>query len=85
LQEMFLTGGDPSQIMAEKDLGQLGDVGQLAEVINKIIKNNPDQVNEYRAGKTTLIKYFIGLAMKETKGKADPQKLEEIFKDKLAD
>jgi len=83
LREMFQIGGDPSQIMEEKDLTQVGDAGQLEEIIAKIIKDNPEQVKEYQSGKEPLIKYFIGLAMKETKGKADPQILESLFKVKL--
>ncbi|MBU1131620.1 Asp-tRNA(Asn)/Glu-tRNA(Gln) amidotransferase subunit GatB [Patescibacteria group bacterium] len=83
LKEMFQTGGDPSQIMEEQDLSQVGDEGQLSDIIDKIIKDNPEQVKEYQAGKTPLIKFFIGQAMKETKGKANPQILEKMFRRKL--
>jgi aspartyl-tRNA(Asn)/glutamyl-tRNA(Gln) amidotransferase subunit B len=83
LREMFVTGGDPSQIMEEKDLKQVEDIGELAAIVEKIIKNNPEQVKEYQTGKTPLIKFFIGLAMKETKGKGDPERLNELFIEKL--
>ncbi len=83
LKEMFVTGGDPSQIMEEKDLSQVGDESQLTSVVEQIIKNNPDQVSQYKKGKTPLIKFFIGQAMKKTKGKGDPNILEKLFKEKL--
>jgi len=64
-------------------LGQVDDDGQLMEAVDKIIKANPGQVMEYKNGKTPLLKYFVGLAMKETKGKANPEKLTEIFRKKM--
>jgi len=83
LKEMYETGGDPSQILEEKDLSQVGDTDELSQVVEQIIKNNPGQVREYQAGKEPLIKFFIGLAMRQTKGKADPEMLENLFKKKL--
>ena len=83
LLKMYQTGGDPSQIMEEDDLSQVDNESQLSEVVNKIIKENPQQVLDYKKGKTPLIKYFIGLGMKEMKGKADPEKLGELFTKKL--
>jgi len=83
LKEMYETGGDPSQILEEKDLSQVGDTDELSQVVEQIIKNNPGQVREYQAGKEPLIKFFIGLAMRQTKGKADPEMLENLFKEKL--
>ncbi|MDP2946099.1 MAG: Asp-tRNA(Asn)/Glu-tRNA(Gln) amidotransferase subunit GatB, partial [bacterium] len=83
LQKMFATGGDPSHIMEEEDLSQLNDADELEAAVKKIIKENQDQVIDYRNGKTPLLKFFIGLAMKETKGKADPEKLAELFRQQL--
>jgi len=88
LKEMFETGGDPSQIIEEKDLKQTKDSPQdrenyLKPIIEKIIKQNPELVNEYRNGKTTLLKYFVGLVMKETKSKADPQIAEKMLEVRL--
>jgi len=83
LKEMYKTGGDPSQIIEEKDLKQVEDTGELNSVIDQIIKEHPEEVKQYKNGKLPLMKYFIGLVMKETKGKANPQKAEEILKEKL--
>jgi len=84
LKQMYETGGDPSQIIEEKDLRQVDDSGELSEVIEKIIKEHPEEVRQYQAGKTPLMKYFIGLVMKETKGKANPKKTEELLIQKLS-
>ena len=83
LKEMYASGGDPSHIMEEKDLSQIGDAGALTSVIERIIKDNPEQVRQYLGGKEPLLKFFIGLAMKATKGKGDPEKLSEIIKEKI--
>ena len=83
LKEMFRTGGDPSQIIESKNLKQMSDVGELEEIIDKIIKNNPQPVEDYKKGKETTLQFLIGLAMRESKGKANPTKLGEIIKKKL--
>jgi len=83
LKEMIKTGADPSHVMDEKDLSQMSSEKDLAQIIQKIIKNNPEQTAQYKAGKEVVIKYFVGLVMKETKGKADPQKAEQLLKDHL--
>ncbi|MFA6305027.1 MAG: Asp-tRNA(Asn)/Glu-tRNA(Gln) amidotransferase subunit GatB [Patescibacteria group bacterium] len=85
LRKMFVTGADPSHIIEEEDLGQISDEPALIQAVEKIIAGNLEQVAEYRQGKTPLLKYFIGLSMKEMKGKADPEKLAELFKSKLDD
>jgi aspartyl-tRNA(Asn)/glutamyl-tRNA(Gln) amidotransferase subunit B len=85
LAKMFAGGSSPTAIMEEEDLGQVDDDDLLNNVVTKIIADNPNQTTEYKAGKETLLKFFIGLAMKETKGKADPEKLTEIIKRKLSE
>src|SRR6056297_100915 len=83
LKQMLLTGGDPSHIMDEEDLGQINSEEGLDKVIEQVITENPDQVKEYQAGKEAVLKYFVGMVMKKTKGKADPQKAEEVLKQKI--
>jgi aspartyl-tRNA(Asn)/glutamyl-tRNA(Gln) amidotransferase subunit B len=80
---MIETGGEPEQIIAEGDLNQVSDQDELNKIIEQVIESNPKQVSEYLAGKEPLIKYFVGQAMKLSKGKADPTVVEEILKDKL--
>jgi aspartyl-tRNA(Asn)/glutamyl-tRNA(Gln) amidotransferase subunit B len=83
LQVMIEEGKDPSDIMEEKNLGQLSDEGEMEEIVQKIIDANLPQVEQYKAGKETLLQFFIGQVMKETKGKANPQVVGKILKFKL--
>lgn len=83
LQEMLLTGGDPSQIMEEKKLGQVSDANWLAKAVETVIRLNPEQVTQYQAGKTVLIQFLVGKVMKETQGQADPQAARKALEEKL--
>ncbi|MBT5338534.1 Asp-tRNA(Asn)/Glu-tRNA(Gln) amidotransferase subunit GatB [Candidatus Falkowbacteria bacterium] len=83
LKQMAKTGADPSHVMDDFDLSQISSEKDLASIIQKVIKDNPEQVEQFKAGKETVLKYFVGLVMRETKGKADPKKTEKLLKDKL--
>jgi len=83
LKEMFRTGGDPSQIIENKNLKQVSDAGELEVIIEKVIKNNPQTIKDYKRGKETALQFLIGQAMRESKGKANPTRLGEIIKKKL--
>lgn len=82
LKRMAETGNDPQVILDTEDLGQSGDIN-LAEVINKVMARYPEQVAQYKAGKTPVLKFLLGAAMRETKGKINPQEAEELLKQKL--
>jgi len=83
LAEMLETGKDPSHIMEDRDLGQKSDPGELAPVVERVIIHNPDQVKQYRAGKTQIIKFLVGAVMKATEGRANPQIAEDLLKKHL--
>jgi len=83
LEEMMLTGGDPSQIIETKKLNQISDTAELENVVADIIAKHPKEMEEYKNGKTNLLQFFIGQVMKETQGKANPQIVEKILKEKL--
>jgi len=83
LKEMFRTGGDPSQIVESKNLKQMSDAGELEKIVENVIKNNPQPVEDYKKGKATALQFLIGLAMKESKGKANPNIAREIIINKL--
>ncbi len=87
-KEVFKTlwseGGDPDAIIEEKGLKQISDVGTLEAMIDKIIANNAAQVAEYRSGKEKVFGFFVGLAMKASKGSANPAQMQEILKRKLS-
>jgi len=83
LEEMMMTGGDPSQIMESKNLGQISDTGELEKIIDSLITEHPGEVAGYKQGKIALLQFFIGQVMKKTQGKANPKIAEEIIKKKL--
>lgn len=84
LREMFATGQHPQQIVDEKDLHQVDDTASLEATIDQIIAANPSVVAEFKGGKDTSLQFLIGQAMKATKGKGNPQKLQELFRAKLS-
>jgi len=82
--ELMVDGNkDPIDIVNEKGLKQQSDPKELDKLIDKVIKDNPDKVNEYKSGKDKLFGFFVGQAMKASGGKANPQLLNEILKKKL--
>ncbi len=72
------------EIIAAKGLKQVSDTGALEKIVDEIIATNPAQVAEYRSGKEKVFGFFVGLAMKASKGKANPAQLNEILKKRLA-
>ena len=83
LEKMFTDGGDPEKIMAELGLEQIDDRQALATTVEKIIKDNPGQAEEYRSGKTNIIQFLIGKTMAASGGKANPKIVKEILEEKL--
>jgi aspartyl-tRNA(Asn)/glutamyl-tRNA(Gln) amidotransferase subunit B len=80
----MLAGEGEAEVIIEKcGLKQISDSGELEKIIDDIIAANPEQVAAYRAGKDKLIAFFVGQAMKATKGKANPQQLNDLLKKKL--
>jgi aspartyl-tRNA(Asn)/glutamyl-tRNA(Gln) amidotransferase subunit B len=83
LEEMFVEPKDPNKIIEEKGWIQISDEGAIKEVVLKILEQNTQSVTDYKAGKTNALGFLIGQAMKETKGKANPKMLNEIFLEEL--
>ena len=83
IEEMFTTGKSPEMIIKEKDLGQVSDIGTLDAIVDAAIATNPKAVEDYKAGKSVSLKFLVGMAMRESRGKGNPQVLEEIIKQKL--
>jgi len=75
---------DPEIIVNEKGLKQQSDPKELEKLIDKIIEENKEKVKEYKLGKDKLFGFFIGQSMKASGGKANPQLLNEILKNKLS-
>jgi aspartyl-tRNA(Asn)/glutamyl-tRNA(Gln) amidotransferase subunit B len=83
LAQMFKTGDDPSDIAERLDLAQIDDVSTLEDMVIKVLMMYPKQVEELKSGKEALLKFFVGKVMAESKGKANPKKVEEIIQDKI--
>jgi len=83
LEVMFTKGSDPSQVVEELDLVQMGDSDELSGIIDKVVADNTDSVNDYQAGKENALQFLVGQVMAATKGKADPQVAVELLKKKI--
>ena len=79
---MLDTGENPASIVDANNMKQVNDLSEIESVIDKIIENNPDQVNAL-SEKPNLIGWFVGQVMKETQGKANPKTVNEILGKKL--
>ncbi len=79
----YQTGKDPQQIVEEEGLVQLSDESELEAIVDKVLEENPKEVDKYLAGKTKIVGFFVGQIMKATKGKANPQVVNKILIKKL--
>ena len=83
LVELFENPRDPEDIIKEKGWIQISDEGAIKEIVLKIIEANTQSVADYRGGKDRALGFLVGQAMKETKGKANPQMLNKMFAEEL--
>ncbi len=83
LKKMVASGGDPSDIMTEDDLGLTFVDYDLQKIITEVIHNNPTIVDQYKAGKTAVLQFLIGQVMKATKGKAEPEQVKDLLVHRL--
>lgn len=83
LTELFENPRDPEEIIKEKGWIQISDEGAIKEVVLKILEANPQSIADYKAGKDRALGFLVGQAMKETKGKANPQMLNKMFLEEL--
>ena len=83
LVELFENPRDPEEIIKEKGWIQISDEGAIKEIVLKILEANPQSIADYKAGKDRALGFLVGQAMKETKGKANPQMLNKMFLEEL--
>jgi len=84
-EEIYKTGKDAETIVKEKGLVQISDAGEIEKIVDDVIARNPKEAARYKAGEEKLIGFFVGHVMKLTKGKANPQMVNELLKKKLID
>ena len=81
---MFETKKEPKKIIEEKGLQQVTDISQIENIVEEVISENQKMVEQYLLGKDKLLGFFVGQAMKKSKGKANPKILNEILKERLS-
>ena len=83
LEELFKEVKMPSKIIEEKGWVQISDEGAIKKVVMKVLENNPQSIADYKAGKDRALGFLVGQAMKETRGKGNPQMLNKMFLEEL--
>ena len=74
---------DAEKFISKMGVEQVSDESQIQELINTVLQKNPKMVDDYKNGKEKLFGFFVGQIMKESRGKANPQIVNKILKDKL--
>jgi aspartyl-tRNA(Asn)/glutamyl-tRNA(Gln) amidotransferase subunit B len=83
LEEMFAGGGDPVQIVRERGLGVMEDEGAILEAVRKVIAENAKVVEDYKSGKPGAINALVGPVMRETRGRANARRVQELLEAEL--
>jgi aspartyl-tRNA(Asn)/glutamyl-tRNA(Gln) amidotransferase subunit B len=81
--EMWQTSKSAAEIVTEKGYSQVSDTNALEQIIDSVLNKNQSQVSEFKSGKTKVFGFFVGAVMKESKGQANPDVVNEILKRKL--
>jgi aspartyl-tRNA(Asn)/glutamyl-tRNA(Gln) amidotransferase subunit B len=83
LDRLVADGGDPAEIVEREDLAAMGDSGELAGIVAKVIEDNPDVVDRIRGGNAKAMGALVGPIMRETKGKADGGEVNRLIREQL--
>jgi aspartyl-tRNA(Asn)/glutamyl-tRNA(Gln) amidotransferase subunit B len=83
LRDMFETGKTPDTIVKEKGLIQISDEGELEKIVDQVLAENQQSIIDYRNGKDRALGFLVGQVMKASRGKANPQIVNQIVKKKL--
>jgi aspartyl-tRNA(Asn)/glutamyl-tRNA(Gln) amidotransferase subunit B len=84
-EEMYRTGKDAETVVKEQGLVQVSDTGEIEKIIAEVIRANPSQHADYKTGKDKLFGFFVGQVMKASKGKANPELVNQLLKKKLSE
>lgn len=85
LREIYETNENPEKLANKRNLLQISDSSFLEEVVVEVIKENPDSIEDIRAGKDRAFGFLVGQAMKKTKGKGNPQEINKLLRDKIGE
>jgi aspartyl-tRNA(Asn)/glutamyl-tRNA(Gln) amidotransferase subunit B len=84
LTELYVAGGDPAALVAERGLAQVGDAEQLAEVVEAAIEANPKACEDFRGGRDAALQSLVGQVMKATRGRADARLVTAMLRERLS-
>ncbi len=82
---MFETGKKPGEIIAAENMSQISDSGAIEAIARAVVADSPDNVAKYRSGSEGVFKFFVGRVMRETRGQANPQVVNDVLKRVLAE
>ena len=82
-EAIYDSGADPAAVVRQKGLAQVTDEGAIRQAVDAVIAANPDQAGKYRAGKVALLGFFVGQVLKATGGKANPELVNRLLKERL--
>jgi len=84
LAEVIAAGAAPREVVAARGLGAISDEGALVELVDRLLADNPAQAQQLRDGRDKVVGYFVGQAMKATGGRADPGRVGELVRERVA-
>ncbi|MCA9674378.1 MAG: glutamine--tRNA ligase/YqeY domain fusion protein [Myxococcales bacterium] len=84
LEQLVARGGEPEALVAQLGLAAAADDGAIAAIVDEVLAGNAAKVEQYRGGKVGLLGFFVGQVVKASKGAADPQRVQELLKEKLS-
>jgi len=84
LAELYVAGGDPAALVAERGLGQVGDAEQLGTIIADVIATNPKACEDFRGGRDVALQSLVGQVMKATRGRADARLVTSMLRERLS-
>ena len=84
-EAMWTTSQTADEVIDAQGLKQITDEGAIEAMVDQVIADNPDQVEQFKAGKGKVLGFFVGQVMKASKGKANPQQINQLLNQKLKD
>ena len=84
LDELYVGGGDPDALVAERGLAQVSDSGELGTIVDEVIANNAKVVADFQGGKDQALQALVGQVMKATRGRADAKLVTQLFRERLS-
>ncbi|UMZ74530.1 Asp-tRNA(Asn)/Glu-tRNA(Gln) amidotransferase subunit GatB [Natranaerofaba carboxydovora] len=82
-EEMYKNGDKPEEVVEKKGLKQISDQGEIEQFVEEVIEENPETIEDIRNGKDKAMGFLVGQVMKKSKGKANPQMVNDLLKEKI--